>query len=318
MSDSSSSQDGGGVPLDDVKMEDMSDLTESLPKVFTHKKQNVDVHDERGEDANTNTMSDVFEPQPPETTSPHSPEGTSHPTNHDSDAEATTDSDSDYLEPELFQDFFAGKHVELKNFQEPSLYKTHPRRRDDIMAAYLAYTTFTVPVWVNFDAAEEVFFAGKRAESCGKLRLPETTHRSLARMHPDELRFQHVRFEIGTPFRTLAYIDFDIVEGDHQPAEMQVDGRMLVQREILREYLHHRVKALANYGVKKGLNALSLQDLELFASCFRRKFNPSADLLWEQPAYGGGEWVDVDEPEDEPVVVVPGFNNLRSSRYFQN
>ncbi|KAM0719320.1 hypothetical protein Q7P37_005225 [Cladosporium fusiforme] len=315
------SHHGGDAPPDDVEMEDMTDLTEALPQGESDEEQMNDAHDENTDD--TNVMSDVDEEQPTGKVSSQSTERKRSYVSSDEDdedeeeeeeEEANTD-DEVIPQPELFEVLFAGKQVELKDLKEPSIAKDYPlRHRKDIISAYLKYTQFTVPVWVNFDAAEQVFFDGSRADACGKLRIPDDTCKWLASISSDVLTFQHVRFDICTPFRKLANVKLDIVEEDGQPARLRAQGHMAIHAEGLRDWIKKCMATWCKFGSKNNIDALTFDNLSAFAACMRRPLNRNSEGLFEQPAYGGGEWAGVEEPEPEPVFR-SGFNNLRSSGY---
>lgn len=233
-----------------------------------------------------------------------------HPDN-DFDIDTATDTDTDsesdsdqYLRPELFASHFIGQEVELQALEAPlSLMRKHPKYRNDIFAAYMQYTTFDVTVWVNFDAAEQVFFNGKRAEACGKLRLSPSKHQELAASEPDVLTFHRVRFYVSTPFRRLACLDLDVVEQEDDRPELRVKGEMLMELARLRAFLVGVAKVITTFNLKEGVEALTFRDLEMFARWLCRNWQATQGSGWEQPAYGGGEWAGVEEAEPKPEAM---------------
>lgn len=288
-----SSHHGGDAASEDVDMEDLTDLTESLPQYSVHEKSKDDTQYKVDEDSDA--MSDVTQSQSTGQTSSPSVEETHSHASFNEAARPHGDAE-ERVEPEQLAHYFTGREVDLKNFKEPSLCQQHPNHREALMAAHIRYTSFAVTVWVNFDAAEQVFFEGNRAEACGKLRLPEPKHQELASMGADVLRFQHVRLYISTPFRVLARLDLDIVQQDDGSAQLQVTGEMLVTADTLYNYLNRKLIWIRRYGSANNLAALTLENLELFASGMRRTSKVKQDGVWEQPAYGGGEWANVEEP----------------------
>lgn len=295
-------------------MEDMTGLAQSLPQDLDREKPKADAQGE--EDDVSSTIAEVAQLQPNSTitTHPtHNPENARPDNNFDMDTDTDTDpdsaSDSDqYLRPELFASHFIGKEVELQALEAPlSLMRKHRKYRDDVFAAYMQYTTFNVTVWVNFDAAEQVFFSGKRAEACGKLRLTSGKHQELAAMDSEALSFHRVRFHLSTPFRRLAHLDLDVVEREDARPQLRVDGKMLMKLERLRVYLVRVAKVIMAFTLKPEVEALAFRDLETFAGWFCRVSPATVGLEWEQPAYGGGEWAGVEEVEPEAMTISRWF-----------
>jgi hypothetical protein len=299
--------DNGGISLlDDVDMEDLIDLAEALPvESAPHEPNNAH------EDADA--MVDVMQ-VPPADASAHQTQDqqsdhTRDMTNVDAtraDPEATStqrghavnDDEAARLRLEQFEKTFATQEVELKRFAAPPQCGQHPDQVQDILEAYLDHTTFTVKIWVNFDAAENVFFKGTRAEACGKLQIPQPKLDFLLGTNPDDINFRNVRLDICTPFRTLARIYMNMREkrGD---ALLDVDGEMVrlyPPRALipLHEFLADRVRRLNNVGIDRNLD---MQDLVGIARLFRRRHeDDQEDDEWEKPCYEGGEWAGVEEP----------------------
>lgn len=204
------------------------------------------------------------------------------------------------LRLELIRNMFADHVTELKTLDKPVQCQQYPDQTREVITAYLTNTTFTVKVWINFDAAQQVFFEGDRAEACGKLHLPNKKYNELAGIDPAVLKFQHVCFQIGTPFRTLAEMNFDVENSEDDP-QLQVSGGLLLQAarvERLQKYLKRCVSLIRDAGLVYGNDGLVLQDLENFATLFRRnrRQSPGRQDDWEQPAYSGGEWAGEEEP----------------------
>lgn len=301
---------GGDAPPDDVVKEDMTDVAQSLLQDQDREKPKADAQGE--DDDVSSARPEVAQLQPNSTISTYPTHTTedAHPDDDfdidiatDTDTESESDSDQ-YLRPELFASHFIGQEVELQALEAPlSLVRKHPKYRDDIFAAYMQYTTFNVTVWVNFDAAEQVFFSGKRAEACGKLRLPFGKREELAASDPDVLSFHRVRFYVSTPFRRLAHLDLEVVEREDARPQLRVDGEMLMKLERLRVYLVRMAKVIAAFNLKPEAEALTFRDLEIFASWLCRDSPAIVGSEWEQPAYGGGEWAGVEEVEPEPEAM---------------
>lgn len=230
------------------------------------------------EDVNMDDMNDVTEALPAEDTS----------------TEPRDDADTK-LRLELIANLFHGQVVELKNLAPPPECLQYPEHEDYIMKKFLHKSTFTVQVWTNFDASEQVFFEGARAAACGKLRLPHHQYEYLLDRDHHNLTFKHVRFDVCTPFRTLARISLRVVPpskgGGIRVAGKIVHPGLPTLMRYLERCLEHTHEGLRNS------DTFTMGDLEVVASlfCRPRAYNDKEDL-WEEPAYGGGEWADVEEP----------------------
>lgn len=297
------STDSGNAPLNDVDMDDLSDITRALP-VETASHELKYVLDD------TDAMDGVTQALPAETRASDADEASedmtdiANATSADPNASpqqsdrATHDDKAARLRLEQFERLFAGQTVELKNFARPPQCVQHPEQAEDIFGAYLDQSTFTVKIWVNFDAAEEVFFEGARAAGCGKLQIPKAKLDHLLRLDTKEINFCRVRLDIGTPFRTLAKISLRVYDKDGKAA-LKVKGEMLEQRppcdlDDLRDFLVECGRRIESQGIDQNLD---MEDLIGIARLFHRQ-RETRDRAneWEQPKYGGGEWVGMKEP----------------------
>lgn len=110
----------------------------------------------------------------------------------------------------------------LHHIEIPQECEDYPALAEEIMDAYLHYTKFSVKVWINYDTASRRFYIDQRAKDCGNLVLQPKEEESLARFfntQTGQLQFDRVRFEVGTPFKTLCYLDLRVV-----PSQLNVGG----------------------------------------------------------------------------------------------
>lgn len=302
--------DNGGVALlNDVDMEDLIDLAEALPaESAPHEPNNAHDDADAMDDVTQGLPAEASAYQTQDNAADHTsdnndqgdvgatrahPEATpkqqDHVTNHDEAAK---------LRLELLENMFATQEAELKRFAPPPQCAQFPDQEADILEAYLDHATFTVKIWVNFDAAENVFFEGARAEACGKLQIPQAKLDYLLSMDTKEINFRNVRLDICTPFRKLAMIWMCVCEKNGD-AQLKVDGDMVElhpPRALLPllRFLSGRVRGFKRAGLNRNLD---MQDLVAIAATFRRQHEYDDDEdEWEQPRYGGGEWAGVEEP----------------------
>lgn len=275
-------------------MDDMTDLTASLPVETSQSELNDQVPDsddiQMGEiDTDLIILDDDSEDLVVGTTadvSVHDPYNLKEP----EDAN---------LRLELFTNIYRGQRVELKNFVKPPECNTYFDQGDDILRVYLHNTIFTAKVWMNYDAAEERFFRGDRAMACGKLRLPDEKLESLNSIDPSKLNFRHVRFDICTPFRPLAQVTLEVIHQRSGIAQLRCKGDHVGDgTRVLCGFLNTCNRAIRDRGMMDPMMGLTMSDLEWFATFFRRHPSPTDDdECWEKPAYEGGEWAGIEEAQ---------------------
>ena len=300
--------DNGGVALvNDVDMEDLIDLAEALPVEHApHEPHNA--HDDAD-------AMEVVTPQdlPAETSTNQTQDNAADHAidTHDADnaaadleaipkqrGRAVSGDEAARLRLEQFENTFATQEVELKRFAPPPQCLQFPDQEQDILEAYLDHATFTVKIWVNFDASENVFFEGSRAAACGRLQIPKAKLDFLLSLDAEEINFRKVRLDICTPFRTLATIYMNIRENHGHPL-LNVNGDMVNQHPPralmpLCEFLTARIRLFNDAGFDRNLD---MHDLVKIARMFRRRHEDGQEEdEWEKPCYEGGEWAGVEEP----------------------
>lgn len=298
----------GGDTLDDVDMEDLSDLTEALPAPAASRVLDEEV---RGD---ANVMEDVTGASPAEGSASSARDNSHDDTDvmtdsadaisAERDATPTEQDQADAhdevarLRCELLTNTFSDQVIELKQFALPPQCAQHPDYAEEILGAFLDHATFTAQVWINFDAAEEVFFEGARAADCGKLQIPKAMLNHLNDLDTDIYNFRRICLDVGTPFRTLAKTWF-LVQDQGDKAALEIRGKMVTQHPPLRtstlyNFLVSRIQALHDVGSDQNLD---LGDLNNIAKSFRRqREDDDEEDEWEKPCYEGGEWAGVEEP----------------------
>jgi hypothetical protein len=289
----------GGVPLNDVDMDDLNKLAEALPETKALPKQTDECD-------NMDTSNDATQAPPPaHSTQDHEGEAmdglaTAVPAESKATLNNTPGDDDEAarLCLELFTGIFAGQRVELKNLATPPQCAQYPAQAEEIRAAYLDYTTFTVKIWTKFDPVQGVFFEGARAADCGKLQIRKARLEDLLKLDTDVFNFPNLRLEICTPFRSLAIIRLNLRVKDDN-GYFEIGGMMLKQSpprrlRLLQSYLARCIDRLQEAGISQNLD---ITELVAIANLFRRERVPEDEEDdWERPAYGGGEWAGIGAP----------------------
>lgn len=116
-----------------------------------------------------------------------------------------------HLEPvqraQFLKQYFRKRVEPLAYIDAPDECTVWPGFNDEIIEAYLRYTTFTVKVWTNYDAATKKFYLDDRQQDCGKIILYPSERRRLEQVDPDgTLQFNRIRLDIGTAFTNLCEV----------------------------------------------------------------------------------------------------------------
>ena len=119
------------------------------------------------------------------------------------------------------------KVAELKTINRPRQCEDYPAFSKEISEAYMRHTTFTVKIWTNYDAAANEFYSkgpgneSNRYDTCGKLVLTPDAERHVYAVVPRIGEFARVRFQVGTPFRTMCEVGITI-EGSRRDVGLDV------------------------------------------------------------------------------------------------
>ncbi|KAK3703089.1 hypothetical protein LTR37_014700 [Vermiconidia calcicola] len=196
-----------------------------------------------------------------------------------------------------YKECFSKMVEPLKCLSEPDLCNTFPELKIEIIGAYLRYTTFTVQVWANYDAACKKFHTDGRMQDCGKLeRSSPNAERILHSIATSGLEFGRIRYEIGTAFMTLCAVNFRVIRPkDDAGVELKISLRMYDSGhpslyEFVRSVCQH------NQGVELAYSqqGLQIRDIVEIASFFKRK--PTAEEMAPRSYWkytGNSPWMDL-------------------------
>ncbi|KAM3413742.1 hypothetical protein BST61_g10430 [Cercospora zeina] len=174
--------------------------------------------------------------------------------------------------------------IPLSSLRYPAICKAWPPElADPILQHYIKVNTFSVRIWSNYDAACKEFFHDEpRMSGCGQLVFSPKERMRLETLDSGELglEFSKVRLEVGTPFRTLGYLDLKwCVGGDGGLEKVEVGGTMVEGVEGV-NWPHNRMRQLISEAMNlivkqpkrqwKGREGFKLGDLDFLADMFLR------------------------------------------------
>ena len=193
----------------------------------------------------------------------------------------------------------------LHKIEEPELAKAHPSHAEDIFAAHLRHTTFTAKVWVNYDSMSKKFFDDKRSWDCGKLVMPAESLSMLRGIDPNLLELNHVRLDIGTPFRTLFHMTIEAT-----PSKLSVGSNLAVQVKPCTKKQYQHLPGLVR-GVGKhvedrtlayGQKGLQLRDIEAIAEMLFR-WSSEEELEFKHRYPRSSLWMDFSSDDENSGFV---------------
>ncbi|KAK4498286.1 hypothetical protein PRZ48_010944 [Zasmidium cellare] len=174
---------------------------------------------------------------------------------------------------QYYTNLWSNMDIDLKDLTLPNLYHQYPQLADEMLTAYFYHITVNVKIWSNYDSptGQFFFYPFNRLADCGKIYLTPKQRRRLDALGPFQL--MNVRFEIGTPFRTLFRVLVSTrlnenleacgldargfqVEDPHQP------------HDALRELVKGAVGNIRADGLAEGVVGLGLKDLDEIAKDF--------------------------------------------------
>ncbi|KAF2173959.1 hypothetical protein M409DRAFT_48862 [Zasmidium cellare ATCC 36951] len=182
---------------------------------------------------------------------------------------------SDIERQQYYEALWANNEIELKDLAQPKLHSQYPQFSDEILLAYFTHTTIITKVWSNYDSPERQFFwhPRNRFNDCGKLHLTPNQRRRLNTLDLETLQMLHVRFDIGTPFRTLFKVHLRSVKNESS-AVYRLDSEGYWENDPhaphgdLEEVIKEGVKNSREDGLPEGQVGLRLKDLDEIAKDF--------------------------------------------------
>ena len=172
---------------------------------------------------------------------------------------------------------FSKKVEPLAYIAVPDECEEYPEFESEIITAYLTWTTFSVKVWTNYDAAAQRFYIDGRINDCGKLLFKPGERERLNQADPNaRLQVTRVRFEIGTPFTPLCNIKLIAApvreNGEVVGAEIRAKmGDSDAAHLTAVNFVTNRCNQLDSTDLAGGNAGFLVSDLEEVAGHFRRE-----------------------------------------------
>ena len=205
---------------------------------------------------------------------------------------------------QFYKDLFSRNVEPLAHIAPPDECSLHPQFKDEILAAYFRYTTFTVKVWVNYDTATKKFYIDRRAQDCGKVRLTKKDIAHLEKLDQTNelLELSRIRLEIGTPFS-----DFCKVTLRASPSKLDVGYDVTLRiawfdqddPELI-DFIQDMYVECDGELLPYDQKGFQMQDVEELASRCLRK--PTADELCQKRFSSDLDdslWMDIANDEEE-------------------
>ncbi|USW55894.1 hypothetical protein Slin15195_G092130 [Septoria linicola] len=166
--------------------------------------------------------------------------------------------------------------VPLSGLRYPRACARSPDFEDEIFSNYLAHTTISVTVWLNYDACTRRFFHDPpRVNDCCVPYLSPKQRARLELMDSGRgFEMRTIRLELGTPFRTLANLT-----ATRDGGKVDFHGQMCERapglnspHDALRQHIMEVINVLASHNDWEGKVGLTLVDLDVVAGTFQRPY----------------------------------------------
>lgn len=208
-----------------------------------------------------------------------------------------------HLTPAQRQEFYKSRYAKrvepLAHIAPPEECTEWPDLREEILDAYLRYTTFSVRVWTNYDTATKKFYVDARQQDCGRLVLKPSEVQWLNGVNPEgSVQFNRILLEIGTPFSNLCSVKL-------AAAASKTDGLVDVTVRAWRPDIDHprAVDFVTNMcsrlyeggvGIADWQTGMLVSDIENIAAyfCRRPQQHEVTRLYWNR---NSGPWMDFDD-----------------------
>lgn len=171
---------------------------------------------------------------------------------------------------DLYEEYFS-REVPIEKMKRPKECHDHPHLKNEILEAYLKYTTWVFKVWINYDAACEKLYTDARIHDCGQLMLSPKAMEYLSDIGAGAVELRNVRLDIGTAFQTLAHLTLEV-----RPSKLDVGPKIDTYVNDLGRGAHpivmkviNRVRTIvedSEADATGGKNGFTIEDLEKVAA----------------------------------------------------
>ncbi|KAK3058141.1 hypothetical protein LTR09_001219 [Extremus antarcticus] len=223
---------------------------------------------------------------------------------------------------ESYRKVFSTKVEPLTHIEGPEVSGAELNFENEIFDAYLRYTTFAVKVWLNYDPTARRFYnhTDQRFASCGIIVLTPSQRKKIVANIAENAEFGRVRFELGTPFTSLADVTVRVVR-----STLDVGMQLKVSAKYhVNEHQHGELagdievveRELQEFNIPYGRKGLCLQDLVQLAKVFRRQQTTEEAADYHQQP-DDSVWTEVDNDRENNTGYIDkhrGYNEGGSRR----
>ncbi|KAK5700230.1 hypothetical protein LTR17_023108 [Elasticomyces elasticus] len=215
---------------------------------------------------------------------------------------------SEQKRQESYEDLF--KHdVPIQDINIPSIAHAFPELKDEIIEAYLDFTTFVFTILTNYDAACERFYTDEkeynaaRHSDCGKIVLSPRQYAHLCGLGGKVILFKNVRLDICSHWTKLAEVTLEVRPGSSYSETVHVDSfvnqMVTTGSNALEIFIDHTAHQIADpeQDTTGGKIGFQMQDLEAIAKLFVMQQSKAAKEAAKRKYSNNGTWEEYDKTD---------------------
>ncbi|KAK4888753.1 hypothetical protein LTR27_012400 [Elasticomyces elasticus] len=208
---------------------------------------------------------------------------------------------------DAYEDLFK-RDLPISQIDFPLQTHAFPELKDEIIEAYLDFTTFVFTILTNYDAACERFYTDEkgynvaRHADCGKILLSPKQRIYLQELNvPDNIAFKNVRLDICSHMNKLAEVTLEVRPGSSASEIVHIDSFVNQMAktdssalEIFIDNTAHHI-ADAEHDMTSGKVGFDLNDIEAVAKLFVMQQSKAAKEAAKRKYSNNGTWEEYDK-----------------------
>ncbi|KAK5733052.1 hypothetical protein LTR17_010059 [Elasticomyces elasticus] len=209
---------------------------------------------------------------------------------------------------DAYEDLFK-RDLPISQIDFPLQTHAFPELKDEIIEAYLDFTTFVFTILTNYDAACERFYTDEkeynvdRHADCGKIQLSPRQRTHLQELNVDEIAFKNVRLDICSHWTKLAEVTLEVRPGSPTSELIHIDSfvnqMMKTDSSALEIFIDNTAHQIADaeQDTTNGKLGFHMKDLEAVAKLFVMQQSKAAKEATKRKYSNNGTWEEYDKAD---------------------
>ncbi|KAK3627499.1 hypothetical protein LTR56_019185 [Elasticomyces elasticus] len=210
---------------------------------------------------------------------------------------------------DAYEDLFK-RDLPISQIDFPRQTHAFPELKDEIIEAYLDFTTFVFTILTNYDAACERFYTDEkdynvdRHADCGKILISPRQRIHLQELNvPDNIAFKNVRLDICSHWTKLAEVTLEVRPGSSSSETVHVDSfvnqMIKTDSSALESFIDHTAHQIADpeQDTTGGKLGFHMKNLEAVAKLFVMQQSKAAKEAAKRKYSNNGTWEEYDKAD---------------------